>query len=52
LGFSATCYWIEQEPGPRGSPQLPHGPIGPFAVGCENDFAGVLDWAANTDNSF
>jgi len=43
---------IEQEPGPRGSPQVPHGPMGPLADGCENDFAGVLDCAANTDSSF
>jgi hypothetical protein len=43
---------IEQEPGPRGSPHVPHGPIGPFADGCENDLAGLLDWAANTESSF
>jgi len=26
--------------------------MGPLADGCENDFAGVLDCAANTDSSF
>ena len=31
------------------SPQVMHGP---FAVACENDLAGVLDCAANTDRSF
>src|SRR5438128_8518052 len=34
---------MEQEPGPRGSPQLPHAPEG-IAVTDE-----PLDWTANTD---
>lgn len=38
----------EQEPGPRGSPHVPHGPAG----GWTNDLPGPLDWAANTDSSF
>ena len=39
---------MEQEPGPRGSPQEPHGAGGAWV----KDFAGVLDCAANTDISF
>jgi hypothetical protein len=37
-----------QAPGPRGSPHAPHALMGRS----ENDFAGVLDCAANTDISF
>jgi hypothetical protein len=38
---------MEQEPGPRGSPQLPHAPEG-IAVADEED-AEPLAWTANTD---
>jgi D-arabinose 1-dehydrogenase-like Zn-dependent alcohol dehydrogenase len=39
---------VLQDPGPRGSPHAPHG-----ADGIDlNDFAGLSDWAANTDSSF
>jgi hypothetical protein len=37
-----------QDPGPRGSPQVPHGADGVDL----NDFAGLSDCAANTDSSF
>ena len=39
-----------QAPGPRGSPHEPQGPIARSQPA--DDFAGVLDWAANTDISF
>jgi hypothetical protein len=35
---------MEQEPGPRGSPQLPHGPDGMGVV------EGPLVWTAKTDS--
>ena len=48
-GKRGGLQFIEQEPGPRVSPHVRHGPL---ADGCENDFAGVLDCAAKTDISF
>ena len=54
LRWSATALaersgqFVEQDPGPRGSPQLPHGAGG----ACENDLAGVLDCAAKTESCF
>jgi len=44
---------MEQAPGPRGSPQAPQAPPAEACIGRSvNDFAGVLDCAANTDCSF
>jgi hypothetical protein len=50
-GFSRAVdpdQFVEQDPGPRGSPQLPHGAGG----ACVNDLAGVLDCAAKTESCF
>jgi D-arabinose 1-dehydrogenase-like Zn-dependent alcohol dehydrogenase len=44
---------MEQEPGPRGSPHDPQAAAAEAVIGrSENDLAGVLDCAANTDISF
>jgi hypothetical protein len=40
--------FIEQAPGPRGSPHVPQGPDGGAIV----DLAGPLECAANTDSCF
>jgi len=48
---AGSAFWtqfVEQDPGPRGSPQLPHGAGG----ACVNDLAGVLDCAAKTESCF
>ena len=43
--------FIEQEPGPRGSPHDAAGAVGRSRI-ADDDLAGVLDCAANTDISF
>src|SRR5262249_16265778 len=47
----ADCQFREQEPGPRGSPQLPHGPVGTPSLA--SDRAGrPPELTANTESCF